>query len=126
MEVLSEAQESGLIRAHGVSCHTLGALETAAATDWVQVDLARANPAGAIMDSNPAAVLNVLRQMKAKGKGVLGMKILGAGALRSRADECFQWALAQEDCLDGFTLGMQTPDELLRTLKQIPAASVRG
>ena len=125
MEVLSEAREQGIIRAHGVSCHTFGALKTAAATDWVQVDLARVNPAQVLMDSNPAAVTGVLREMKAKGKGIIGMKILGAGQLAFRADECFQWALAQ-DCLDGFTLGMQDAGEFQRTIKQIPAASVRA
>ena len=125
MDVLSEAQAKGIVKALGVSCHTFGALQTAAKSDWVQVDLARVNPAGAVMDSNPAAVTAVLRDMKAKGKGIIGMKILGAGQLRNKADECFQWALAQ-DCVDCFTLGMQNPTELQNTLKQIPAASVRG
>ena len=125
MEVLSEAREKGIIRAHGVSCHSFGALKTAAATDWVQVDLARVNPAGVIMDSNPAAVTGVLKEMKAKGKAIIGMKILGAGQLVPHADECFQWALAQ-DCVDNFTLGMRSAGEFQRTLKQIPAASVRG
>ena len=125
MDVLSEAQEKGIVKALGVSCHSFGALQTAAKTDWVQVDLARVNPAGKIMDSNPAAVTAVLRDMKAKGKGIIGMKILGACQLRNKADECFQWALAQ-DCVDCFTLGMQNPTELQNTLKQIPAASVRG
>lgn len=41
MEYLSQAREDGLIRAHGVSCHSLGALQTAADEPWVQVDLAR-------------------------------------------------------------------------------------
>ena len=125
MEVLSEAREKGIIRAHGVSCHTFGALKTAAATDWVQVDLARVNPAGVIMDSNPAAVTGVLKEMKAKGKGIIGMKILGAGQLVPQADECFQWALAQGS-VDCFTLGMKSAAEFQRTLMQIPAASVRG
>ena len=107
-----------------MSCHSFGALKTAAATDWVQVDLARVNPAGAIMDSQPGGGDGVLRDMKAKGKGVIGMKILGAGELTQRADECFQWALAQ-DCVDAFTLGMQNADEFQRTLRQLPAASVR-
>lgn len=125
MAVLSEAREKGIVRAHGVSCHSFGALQTAAKTDWVQVDLARFNPGGVFMDNNPKAVADVLRQMKAKGKGVIGMKVLGAGQLAGKADECFQWHLAQE-CTDCFTLGMKTPDEFLRTIKQIPAASTRG
>jgi aryl-alcohol dehydrogenase-like predicted oxidoreductase len=84
MAVLSEAREKGLIRTHGVSCHTLDALKTAAASPWVQVDLARINPAKVAMDSDPQTVVGVLKQMKASGKGVIGMKILGAGRLRAK------------------------------------------
>jgi aryl-alcohol dehydrogenase-like predicted oxidoreductase len=125
MEVLSEAREKGIIRTHGVSCHTLDALKTAAATPWVQVDLARINPAGVAMDSDPNTVIAVLKQMKAAGKGVIGMKILGAGKLRGKADECLQFALAQ-DCVDCFTIGSESIAELTDLTKKIPAASVRG
>ena len=88
MAVLSEAREKGIIHTHGTSCHTLGALKAAAASPWVEVDLARINPAQKYMDADPQTVLAVLKQMKAAGKGVIGMKILGAGTLRSKADEC--------------------------------------
>jgi aryl-alcohol dehydrogenase-like predicted oxidoreductase len=125
MAVLSEAKEKGVIRAHGVSCHTLGALKTAAATDWVEVDLARLNPAGAHMDAQPETVIPVLREMKARGKGVIGMKILGQGDLRGRVDEALQYALAQ-DVLDCFTIGAANGAELRDLLRKIPAASVRG
>jgi predicted aldo/keto reductase-like oxidoreductase len=125
MNVLSEAQAAGIVRTLGVSCHSLGALKTAAKTDWVQVDLARINPAGASMDAGPAAVLPILREMKAAGKGVIGMKVLGAGELTDKADECFQWVMAQ-DCVDCFTLGMRNAAEFGRTIKQLPAASVRA
>jgi aryl-alcohol dehydrogenase-like predicted oxidoreductase len=125
MAVLSEAKEKGIIRAHGVSCHSLGALKAAAATDWVEVDLARLNPVGAHMDADPATVISVLRQMKAKGKGVIGMKILGQGDLRGRVDEALQYALAQ-DVLDCFTIGATSRDELRGLIQKIPAASVRA
>ena len=125
MNVLSEAKEKGIVKALGTSCHDFGALKTTAASDWVDVNLARVNPAGVIMDASPAEVTTVLRDMKAKGKGIIVMKILGAGQLKGKADECFQWALAQ-DCVDCFTLGMQNPTQFQNTLKQIPAASVRG
>jgi aryl-alcohol dehydrogenase-like predicted oxidoreductase len=125
MAVLSEAKEKGIIRAHGVSCHSLGALKTAAATDWVEIDLARLNPVGAHMDADPATVISVLRQMKAKGKGIIGMKILAQGDLRSRADEALQYALAQ-DVLDCFTIGATSRSELRGLMEKIPAASVRA
>jgi 1-deoxyxylulose-5-phosphate synthase len=125
MTVLEEAKQKGIIRAHGVSCHDLGALKVAAESDWVDVDLARLNPAGVAMDADPATVISVLRTMKQKGKGVIGMKILGAGELRSKADEALQYALAQ-DVLDCFTIGAESPRELQSLLAKIPAASVRA
>jgi len=125
MNVMSELREKGLIKTHGVSCHTLEALKTAARNPWVQVDLARINPAKIAMDADPQTVLGVLREMKAAGKGVIGMKILGAGRLRDRADECLQYALAQ-DCVDCFTIGAESREEMLDLTRRIPAASVRG
>lgn len=125
MAVISEAQEKGIVRTHGTSCHTLAALKTAASHPWVEVDLARINPAQVAMDAEPATVLSVLKQMKAAGKGVIGMKILGAGALRNRVDESLQYALSR-DCVDCFTIGSESRAEMEDLLRRIPAASVRG
>lgn len=125
MNVISEAREKGIVRTHGTSCHTLEALKAAAASDWVQVDLARINPAGVAMDAAPEIVIPVLKEMKAKGKGIIGMKIFGAGRLRNRADECLQFALAQ-DYVDTFTIGAESRAELEDLMRKIPAASVRG
>jgi len=125
MAVISEAQEKGIVRTHGTSCHTLGALKAAARSPWVEVDLARINAAQAQMDSDPATVISVLKEMKAAGKGVIGMKILGAGALRNRVDESLQFALSL-DCVDCFTIGSESRAEMEDLLRKIPAASVRG
>jgi aryl-alcohol dehydrogenase-like predicted oxidoreductase len=125
MTVLAEAKAKGQIRAHGVSCHDFGALKTAAATDWVDVDLARLNPAGAIMDAPVEQVLPVLSEMKRKGKGIIGMKILGAGRLRDRVDDALQYALASP-VLDAFTIGAENRRELEDLLTRMPKASVRG
>jgi aryl-alcohol dehydrogenase-like predicted oxidoreductase len=125
MNVLSEAREKGIIKTHGVSCHTMEALKTAAASDWVQVDLARINPAGVAMDAKPEVVIPVLKEMKAKGKGVIGMKVFGAGRLRNRADECLQYAMAL-DCVDCFTIGVESVAELNDLTAKLPAASTRG
>ena len=125
MDVISEARAQGIVRSHGTSCHTLVALRAAAASPWVEIDLARINPAQAAMDADPATVLGVLKQMKAAGKGVIGMKILGAGKLRDKVDEALQFALAQ-DCIDCFTIGAEGRAELEDLVRRIPAASVRG
>jgi aryl-alcohol dehydrogenase-like predicted oxidoreductase len=125
MDVINEAQQKGIVRTKGVSCHTLEALKTAAAEPWVEVDLARINPAKVAMDADPETVIGVLRQMKAQGKGIIGMKILGAGRLRNKADECLQFALSL-DCVDCFTIGAESREEMLDLVAKIPAASVRG
>lgn len=125
MAVLAEAKDKGTIRAHGVSCHDFGALKTAAASDWVDVDLARLNPAGTIMDAPVDQVVPVLAQMKRQGKGVIGMKILGAGRLVDRIDDALQYALASP-VLDCFTIGAENQRQFENLLARIPKASVRG
>ena len=121
MDVLAEAREKKIVRTHGLSCHSLEALKTAARTPWVQVDLARINPVGAMMDSDPDTVMGVLREMKKAGKGVIGMKILGEGALRDRVPEALRFAMAL-DCIDCFTIGAENREELGDLIRQIPAA----
>ncbi|HEY1677092.1 MAG TPA: aldo/keto reductase [Candidatus Sulfotelmatobacter sp.] len=121
LDVLSEAKQKGIIRAHGCSCHTIEALRTAAKSPWVEVDLARLNPVGAIMDSDPATVIGVLKEMKAAGKGIIGMKILGQGALRSRQDEGIKFALSN-GVLDAFTIGAESKQEQEDLIRRIAAA----
>ncbi len=120
MNILSRAREDKIIRAHGVSCHTLGALQAAAASPWVQVDLARINPAGAEMDAGVSTVTAVLKQMKQSGKSLIGMKIFGAGQLSNRVDECLKFALEQ-DYLDSFTIGIENRGQLDDLVKRTPA-----
>jgi predicted aldo/keto reductase-like oxidoreductase len=122
IEVLAEAREKGLVRTRGVSLHALEALETAAKTPWVRVQLARINPAGILMDADPPKVVEVLRRAKAAGKGVIGMKILGECGLRDRVDEALRYALAL-DCVDRFTIGPANRQELADLIQRIPAAS---
>jgi predicted aldo/keto reductase-like oxidoreductase len=121
MNVLSEAREKGIVRAHGVSCHTLEALQAAADSPWVQVDLARINPAGAVMDADVPTVVSVLRRMKADGKGIIGMKLFAAGQLRSRIDECLRYTL-NLDCVDCFTIGTESREEFEDLVNRIAAA----
>jgi 1-deoxyxylulose-5-phosphate synthase len=118
MEVLGEAREKKIVRTHGCSCHSLAALKTAAKTPWVHVDLARINPAGLIMDAEPQTVLGVLREMKAAGKGVIGMKILGEGQLRDRPDEALRFALGL-DCVDCFTIGFESREEVADLVRRV-------
>jgi len=123
MDAISEAQEKGIVRAHGVSCHTLGALSAAAKSPWVQVVLARINPVGAYMDASPDRVVPVLREMRAAGKGIVGMKILGQGELRNRPDEALKYALSL-GLLDAFTIGAENQAEQEDLIRRITAVRV--
>lgn len=125
MDVLAQAREDGIVRAHGVSCHTLVALQAAAKSDWVQVDLARINPAGVVMDADVPTVVTTLKRMKESGKAIIAMKVFGAGRLRDRIDECLQYSLAQP-FIDCFTLGVESEEEMRQLLVKIPEASTRG
>ena len=67
MEVFSAYKERGLIKTLGCSCHSYGAMETAATSAWVDVLLARINPAGIRCDGDADEVLEVLHRAKSRG-----------------------------------------------------------
>src|SRR5712691_3447093 len=121
MDVLSEAKEKGVIRAHGCSCHSIEALRTAARSPWVEMDLARINPIGSHMDAAPDTVVGVIREMRAAGKAVVGMKILGQGDLSNRQDEALRYALSL-NLLDAFTIGAESISEQQDLIRRIAAA----
>src|SRR5579863_5174057 len=121
MDVLSEAKRKGIIRAHGCSCHSIEALRAAAMSSWVEVHLVRINPIGAMMDADPDTVVSVIKEMRAKGKGIIGMKILGQGAMRDRQDEALNFALGL-NLLDAFTIGAESKSEQEDLIRRIAAA----
>jgi aryl-alcohol dehydrogenase-like predicted oxidoreductase len=121
MDVLSEAKQKGIIRAHGCSCHSIEALRAAAKSPWVEIDLARINPIGSHMDADPETVVSVLREMKAAGKAVVGMKILGQGDLRGRQSEALRYALSL-GVLDAFTIGAESRAEQEDLIRRVAAA----
>ncbi len=121
MDVLSEAKQKGVIRAHGCSCHSIEALRAAAKSTWVEVDLARINPIGSHMDADPDTVVSVLREMKTAGKVVIGMKILGQGDLRNRQSEALRYTLSL-GVLDAFTIGAESRAEQEDLIRRVAAA----
>lgn len=113
MDVLSEAKQKGVIRAHGTSCHTLPAITLCGQTKWVEVDLARINHRGAKMDGKPEDVVPVLERMHARGAGVIGMKVLGEGTFKDDAtiNESLRFVLGLK-CVDAFIIGFESPAEV--------------
>ena len=119
------SNQQGIVRSRGISCHYLPALRQVHRQEFIDVDLARINPIGARMDADPATVVEELCKIKAAGKGVIGMKILGEGVLRDRVGEALQHALAL-DCIDCFTIGAENRVELSDLIRRIPEASTLG
>ena len=125
MDVIDEYKQKGIVRSRGISCHSLPALRQVHRQEFIDVDLARINPIGARMDADPATVVEELCKIKAAGKGVIGMKILGEGVMRERVGEALQHALAL-DCIDCFTIGAENRVELSDLIRRIPEASTLG
>ena len=114
MDSLASLKSKGVIRAHGVSCHSLAALETAAAEPWVDSVHARINPYGMSMDDKPDKVVPVLKKLHAAGKGVVGMKIIGEGRLGNDAekrDESARFVLGL-GCVDVLNVGFEKVEEI--------------
>lgn len=114
MEIMTKLKAQGKVRALGVSCHTLEALQTAVTEPWVESVHARINPYGMSMDGPPARVVPVLKQLHAAGKGVVGMKIIGEGRLRNddaRRDASVKFALTL-GCVDILNVGFEKVSEI--------------
>jgi len=119
---MSELKQKGVVRAVGVSCHDHEALKVAAAHPWVDIVLARINNVGkgAQMDLSPEEVAPVLKQARANGKVVLGMKLFGAGALvkPEQKDASLKYVF-QNQLVDAVTIGMMNPKDVDDTVQRM-------
>jgi hypothetical protein len=77
------------------------------------------------MDSDPATVISLLTRMKAAGKGVVGMKILGEGRLGNQLEMAIQHAVGL-DCIDGFTIGFTNTTQFDQVTGQIAGRVARA
>jgi len=124
MEYLMKAKEEKIIRAHGTSCHGMDPLRTSAKNPFVDVDLARINPEGLIMDDHkPDEVASVLEEMHNAGKGIVGMKILGEGRIKTpeRKDASLRFVLGLGS-VDAFIIGFEATEQIDDILKRTAAA----
>ena len=125
MDSMAKLKEKGIIRAHGVSCHSLEALAAAANEPWVDSVHARINPYGVKMDAATEKVVPVLKQFHAAGKGVIGMKIIGEGDFRDsdeKRDASVRFAL-ELGCVDVLNVGCESlaeVDDLAARVRKVP------
>lgn len=115
MDILEDLKAKKIIRAHGVSVHSLDAMKTAAASPWVDVVHVRINPFGSSMDSrNPDDVVPVIEQLHKAGKGVIGMKLIGNGTYKDdseKIDQAIKYVLGLKT-VDVLIIGFELPPQI--------------
>lgn len=133
MEAFDVAQERQWIRAKGVSCHTLPALRDAVTSDWSEVHLVRVNPQGSYTDGEEdhwdsrnndiAPVMQQIKTMHAKGRGVIGMKICGNGTFTNPDDRerSIRFAMSQPG-INAVVIGFKNRQEIDEAIERINRA----
>jgi predicted aldo/keto reductase-like oxidoreductase len=134
MDGFDEAKQKGWIRSKGVSCHSLPALRGATETPWAEVHLVRVNPQGRRIDGPEESVWNdnvhdvspvvtQLKAMRAKGRGVIGMKIIGNGEFVNAEDreKSIRFAMSRPE-LDAVVIGFKNRAEIDEAIQRINSA----
>jgi predicted aldo/keto reductase-like oxidoreductase len=135
MDAFNQAKEKKWIRAKGVSCHSLPALRNAVASDWTETHLVRINPQGSHMDGREAdwssdelqervtPVMDQIKQMHAKGHGVIGMKIIGNGDFKSpdAREKSIRYAMSCKE-IDAIVIGFTNQKQIEEAIERINRA----
>ena len=128
MTALDKMKQRGIIRAHGLSSHSLNAIETAVNEPWVDVMHVRINAYGVNMDDTVEKVEPVLKQLYQAGKGVIAMKVLGEGAFadnEEQKDHTFKYVL-HLNAVDVMTVGADKISDIADTESRIRKVSKAG
>ena len=133
MDAFDEAKEKKWIKSKGVSCHSLPALRAATNSSWTEVHLVRVNPQARHIDGmdetwnkpgkDLAPVLAELRTMRQKGRGIIGMKIIGNGEFTDAADreKSIRYAMSRPE-LDSVVIGFKSTAEIDEAIKRMNLA----
>lgn len=121
MTVLDKLKQKGMIRSHGISCHSLETVKTAVNEPWVDTIHVRINAYGPKMDDTVDKVEPAVKQLHQAGKGVIAMKILGEGDLANSdemRDNTFSYVL-QLGAIDVLDVGMDKISDIVDTESRI-------
>ncbi len=115
MDILENLKSRKIIRAHGVSVHSIGALEACVGNPWVDVVHVRINPFGESMDkSDPALITPIIEKLHNEGKGIIGMKLIGAGKYKNdpdKVDEALKFIMGL-GTVDLLLFGFEKPEQI--------------
>jgi aryl-alcohol dehydrogenase-like predicted oxidoreductase len=125
MEVMAQAKEKKILRAVGMSCHSVEAMKVASKHPWLDVCMVRINPAGERMDAEPETVLPIMAEMKANGKGIIGIKVLGEGSLADgqQHDNALRFALTKSP-MHCFSIGCESLPEVMDNMSRIEKLAI--
>jgi predicted aldo/keto reductase-like oxidoreductase len=125
MDVFEEAKQQGKIRSHGVTCHSFAALQAAEASDWVQVNMVRWNAQRKHMDNDVETVRALFQKMRAKGQGMIAMKVMGQGdILRAKTmtpEQCCRFQV-ESGVVDACVVGIESTEQLDQVIKGMQTA----
>lgn len=133
MDALEEAKEKKLIRAKGISCHSLPALGRTAETAWAEVQLVRINPQAKHIDgpeetwdksgNDVQPVLKEVKAMREKGKGIIAMKLIGNGDFTQPEDreQAIRFVM-QCGLVDAAVIGFKSTAEIDEAITRINRA----
>ncbi len=129
---LSEAKAKGIVRAHGLSVHSIQTLREVPACRWVDVALCRINHTGQYMDGytgvwkepgEHADAVAGIRKIRETGIGVLGMKILANGDFKDPEEReksvQFVW---KSGLVDATVIGFKSAAEVDEAIERIDRA----
>ena len=131
---LSEAKDKKILAAHGASVHGLLPLrQFPSNTNWLDVALMRINNAGVKMDNLKSAdneegvvdeVVTHISEVRQKGTGILGMKIIGEGAFKSPEQRAasVNFVFKKLGTVDAVTIGYKSPAEIDEAIERINTA----
>lgn len=112
LDYFAQARERGIIQAVGVSTHSVACVRRAAELDAIDIIHPLYNKWGVgIHDGSVQDMAEAIAYAHSKGKGIYAMKVLGGGALYTKAQEAISHALAQP-WLDSIVIGMSTVAEI--------------
>ncbi len=132
LDAMEEAKDKQIVRAHGVSCHSLPALKRSVDIDWTDVHLVRLNPQGVWVDtpaetwnaksdaSHVPPVMEQMARMREKGHGVVGMKLIGNGDFTDPAEreKAIRFVM-QSNLVDAVVIGFKNEAEIDEAILRI-------
>ena len=116
-QFLCEMKEQKVLRAVGISTHSMPVVKIAAERNDIDVVFPLINLTGrGIVDGNREEMLEGIRLASQNGKGIYAMKVFAGGNLLNEYDEALNWVRSITE-IDACAIGVVTLKELEMNLK---------